>query len=53
MRAMNEMEKKYPGYKHKIELIARAIPKLNAYPSAYRNDGSFMTNFMGEQGVVA
>ena len=53
LRAMDEMEKKYPGYKHKIELIARAIPKLNTYPSAYRNDDSFMVKFMGDQGVLA
>jgi hypothetical protein len=52
-RALNEMEQKYPGYKHKIELIARAIPKLNTYPSAYRNDDSFMVKFMGDQGVLA
>jgi len=52
-RAMDEMEKKYPGYKHKINLITMAIPNLNSYPSKYRNDDQFMTKFMSEQGVVS
>ena len=52
-RAMDEMEKNFPGYKHHIEMVKNAIPHMNNYPYTYRNDWAFMEKFMGEQGVVA
>ena len=51
-RAMDEMEQKYPGYKHHIEMVKKAILRMNAYPWEYRIDDAFATKFMCEQGVV-
>ena len=52
-RALDEMEEMHPGYKHHIEMVKMAIPRLNSYSNTYRNDWSFMSKFMAEQGVVA
>ena len=52
-RAMDEMETKYPGYRHHIEMVVKAISRLNAYPWDYRTSWPFMSQFMNEQGVVA
>jgi hypothetical protein len=52
-RALDEMEEKYPGYKHHIELVKMAIPRLNSYSNTYRTSWPFVSQFMNEQGVVA
>lgn len=52
-RAMDEMEDAYPGYKHHIEMVTKAIDRLSSYPWEYRSDGAFTKTFMAEQGVVA
>lgn len=53
-RAMDEMEKNFPGYKHHIEMVKNAILRMNSYSDVQqRGDWAFMKKFMDEQGVVA
>jgi hypothetical protein len=51
-RALNEMEEKYPGYKNHIEMVKKAIPRMNDYPWEYRDDSVFMEKFMSDEGVI-